>query len=418
MSIACPDCGTLVDLPSVAAGGTATCPVCHHALERSAGRNIAGALACSAATFALLFPANLLPLMDVHLLGLHTESRIGSSVLALWDRHWVIVAILTAAFVVILPLLRFGLLTVVLACLQLHRHPRWLGRAFRWSLHLDHWAMPDVFLIGCAVGYSRIAANLPVTISAGGFCMIGAALLCMATRASLDRRTVWRSIAAGPAEPPADIEVISCQACDLVVPAALDGQPCPRCRLTLNSRKPHAMARTFAFTLAGLVLYLPANFYPMSSALQMGTLTPHRIVDGIRELITAGFWPLAIVIFCTSIAIPALKLIGLSWLMLSVRRHSTRHLVLKTHFHRIINEVGRWSCVDVFTVAVFLPLIQFGALASTRPGVGLVAFLLVVVFTMIASSSFDVRLIWDAAHSGPREKLGILHGKLRHGHAT
>lgn len=396
MAIACPDCGTLQDMPPPPSGSTATCPVCLHKLERTNGRSIAAALACSTATFVLLFPANLLPLLSVSILGLHRQSRLISSVTALWHGHWVIVAVLVLAFVVVLPFLRFGLLTVVLSCVRLGWRPHWLGRAFRWCLHLDHWAMPDVFLIGCAVGYSRVAVKLPVLIGAGGWCFIGAALLCMLSRATLDRRTVWRAIGAEQSSPDASVATISCVVCDVVMPATAENSPCPRCKLRLTARKPNALIRTVALTIAGFVLYLPANFYPMSVAIQPGGTSQHRIVDGIMDLYHAGFWPLAIVIFCTSVAIPAMKLIGMTWLVLSVRHESSRHLVLKTRMYRIIDEIGRWSNVDVFIVAVFVPLIHFGGLASTHPAPAITAFMLVVVFTMIASRSFDPRLVWDA----------------------
>ena len=76
--------------------------------------------ACSIGTFALLIPA------------------------------CVILALLVAALVIVLPLLRFGLLRVALGLVYTGARPSWLGKAFRWSLQLDPWAMPDVLLFGCA----------------------------------------------------------------------------------------------------------------------------------------------------------------------------------------------------------------------------------------------------------------------------
>ncbi len=159
MTIACTDCGTLQDIPPLPWGAIAICPTCDNRLERTNGRSINGALACASATFVLLFPANLLPLMHVSMLGMTRESRLGTGVVTLWQHQWVVVALLVAAFAIILPFVRFGLLSLVLALLQLGHRPHWLGRAFRWSLHLDQWAMPDVFLIGCApAGGDQLAA--------------------------------------------------------------------------------------------------------------------------------------------------------------------------------------------------------------------------------------------------------------------
>jgi len=41
--------------------------------------------------------------------------------------------------------------------------------------------------------HGRRAAVLPVSIGAGGICLIFAALLCMLARAALDPRTLWRA---------------------------------------------------------------------------------------------------------------------------------------------------------------------------------------------------------------------------------
>lgn len=396
MTIACTHCGTLEDLPPLLGGAVAICPTCTSRLERTNGRSITAAFACASTTFALLFPANILPLMRVTMLGMTRESHLGSGVIALWQHQWVVVAALVAAFAVLLPFARFGMLTIVLGLVHFGHRPPWLGRLFRWSMHLDQWAMPDVFLIGCAVGYGRLAANLPVTIETGGFCLIFASLLCMLSRATLDARTVWRAICC-EREPPPHGATIGCEVCDLVLPATAEGSPCPRCSLRLRARKPDAFVRTLALIIAGYVLLIPANIYPMSTDVQFGELVPHRIVDGIHELFQAHLYPLGVLIFCTSIAIPLLKLVGLTWMLVSIRHHSSSHLVLKTRLCHFIDEIGRWSNVDVFTIAVFTPLLQFPGLITTHAALGAPAFLLVVVLTMLASRAFDPRLLWDAS---------------------
>jgi paraquat-inducible protein A len=130
---------------------------------------------------------------------------------------------------------------------------------------------------------------------------------------------------------------------------------------------------------------------------EAGKEVDYRIVDGVKELFHAGFWPLGILIFCTSIAIPLLKIAGLGWFLASIRRRSSRRLIFKTKLYRLIDEIGRWSNVDVFTIVIFVPMIQFGSLATAAAGTGGVAFIAVVTLTMIASRVFDPRLMWDAA---------------------
>jgi paraquat-inducible protein A len=238
-----------------------------------------------------------------------------------------------------------------------------------------------------------VATRLPITIGPGGWFLISAATLAMLTRASLDRRAIWRMI--GPSPSPGSGDTVGCGTCDLVLSAELLGQPCPRCQATLWRRQPLSLTRSAALVAAGYLLYPVANYFPMSVQIELNDAKNHTIAAGIEQLFTSGFWPLGVVIFCTSIAIPLLKLCGLTWLIWTTRQHSRRSLVFKTRVYRFISEIGRWSNVDVFTIAIFLPIMQFGSLLSVHVGTGAPAFLAVIVLTMLAVRFFDPRLMWD-----------------------
>ncbi|MNF08975.1 Paraquat-inducible protein A [compost metagenome] len=57
--------------------------------------------------------------------------------------------------------------------------------------------------------------------------------------------------------------------------------------------------------------------------------------------------------------------------------------------------------LDIFVVALLASLVRAGALATITPGAGALAFASVVVLTMLASLSFDPRLLWDALETSP-----------------
>ncbi|HEY4044551.1 MAG TPA: paraquat-inducible protein A, partial [Rhodopila sp.] len=164
-------------------------------------------------------------------------------------------------------------------------------------------------------------------------------------------------------------------------------------------RRPFSLMQASALVAAGYLLYPVANWFPMSIDIQLGQTRDHTIARGVEQLVSAGLWPLALVIFTASIAIPLLKLAGLTWLIWSARRGSSRCLVLKTQLYRVIREIGRWSNIDVFTIAIFLPLMQVGGLVSVQAAKGAPAFLAVIVLTMLAVHVFDPRLIWDSVRS-------------------
>jgi paraquat-inducible protein A len=192
---------------------------------------------------------------------------------------------------------------------------------------------------------------------------------------------------------------IGCDTCGMVSRAA-PGTPCPRCGFRLLDRKPGSMQRTFALMLAAMVLYLPANIFPVLTVVQLGAGTPSTILGGVRELIDYGMWPLAALVFFASVAVPVLKLVGLVILLLTTHFRLVSGLRDRTVLYRIVDAIGRWSMIDIFMESILVALVQFGKLATVYPGPGAIAFAAVVILTMLAARSFDPRLMWDNLPDG------------------
>jgi paraquat-inducible protein A len=114
-------------------------------------------------------------------------------------------------------------------------------------------------------------------------------------------------------------------------------------------------------------------------------------------LTEAGFWGLAALVFVASVLVPLVKLLALSFLLVSTQRGSTSRLEWRTRLFRLVALIGRWSMLDIFATMTLVTLARFGWLGNVRPEAGVTAFCGVVVLTMLASESFDPRLMWDAA---------------------
>ena len=175
------------------------------------------------------------------------------------------------------------------------------------------------------------------------------------------------------------------------------GVRCSRCGFRLHHRRPAAIQRTWAFSLAAVVLYIPANTYPVLTVVRLGAAQPSTILGGVRELLEFGMWPLAALVFFASVAVPVLKLVGLGILLISTHMGSNRALHDRTILYRVVDTIGRWSMIDIFMELILVALVQFGTIASVYPGPGAIAFAAVVILTMLAARSFDPRLMWDNA---------------------
>jgi paraquat-inducible protein A len=69
---------------------------------------------------------------------------------------------------------------------------------------------------------------------------------------------------------------------------------------------------------------------------------------------------------------------------------------------RILEVVGRWSMLDVFVDAFVVALVQMPPFMFVRPGPGVPFFAATAVFTMLAATAFDPRLLWDAHERAAR----------------
>ncbi len=167
---------------------------------------------------------------------------------------------------------------------------------------------------------------------------------------------------------------------------------CARCGSVILEDRRRGLSAALAFSLGALILYVPANIYPILSIKKMGVYSESTIWQGVEQLFTTGYWGVATIVFLASIVIPLTKLIVMIYLI-SVR-HRGGHERLKLGLLRMMRIIGPWSMLDVFLVAILVALVKLGDLATIKPEPGLVAFAAVVVLTMFASASFEPRSLW------------------------
>ena len=151
-----------------------------------------------------------------------------------------------------------------------------------------------------------------------------------------------------------------------------------------------------ALALSAAIMLIPANLLPVLSTETSGRNRTDTIFSGTVSLWRHGLGAIAVIVFVASILIPALKLVGLGWLLWSAHRGTGDSRKL-TRLYGTLDFIGRWSMLDVFLVAFLAGLVQFGGLSTVEPRSGIVAFAAAVVLTVIATRAFDPRLLWPTA---------------------
>jgi paraquat-inducible protein A len=398
MTITCADCGSIQTLPDLPPRAVAECHRCHRVLNRRPGRRIDVSLAAAAAMFILLPPATFLPLMDSTIQNLvFEESRLVSSVGAIYREVWFPFAFGFLFFAFLFPALRAVFLVVVLGSLRMGWKTWQRGRLFRWAEELRVWSMTDVVVFAGVVAYYRASVPADVELRIGAFCYAAVALLSVIVDYSLDRRAVWNAILPDLETLPPSRHVASCGACEMTVVARRPGDPCPRCGAVLDRDIAIRFAPALGAVAAAIPLCLPAYAASVMVNDQLTAVLEHTVVGTIQLLADHGYWQIGVVILVAGIAIPIVELLGMSWLLARVRFPQKRGLVMRTRFYRLLHRLVRWPMIIPFIAAMAAPIVDFRGIDDIVAGPGATPLFMLIALMMLAVRLFDPRMMWKTA---------------------
>jgi paraquat-inducible protein A len=419
-NIACHCCDLLIDVPELKPGNKAFCPRCGHLLSSKTknATDQATAFAFSALLFLLLSLP--FPFMAFQSQGREQQVSLIESGYDLFLLGYPVLALLLTVFILFIPALLLTAYLGVLFPLRSGKANRWSFRLTRLIFSLHPWGMAEVFLIGVLVSLVKIAGMADLVIGMSFWAYVFFALCLIATITSIDKLQLWHALDSASGikrKPPSTVPLTitstarkhrlqSCHCCGFI--HNLKEYRCNRCNSHLHSRIPFSLQKTWAYLFTGIILYIPANLYPIMHTTLLGSDEPSTILGGVVLLWQHGSYPIALIVFIASIMVPIAKMLALFWLAYSVQTGHQHKIQERIWMYRMTELIGRWSMIDVFVVAVLVALVQLGGLVSITPGIAVIAFASVVIMTMLSALSFDPRLIWD--NLTHKEKSAIQHG--------
>lgn len=407
----CHGCGLLQTVAPLAKGMTAYCGRCSTILHRTTTHTLDHSLALTLAALVLLVVMCSTTLMSVRTAGMDHNAYLLSGPAELVRRD---MAALAAVVVFVTLLAPAGKLVGTLYVLiRLHGSvpPTHLRSIFRLAERLRPWSMIEVLVFGVFVAYVKLSDLVHITLDAGVYTLLALTVVVIWADSALDRQVVWQLLdrrsqaARQDGIDPAVFSAVGCEVCRLVSTPLGEHPCCPRCDSPLHRRKPDSVVRTWALVSAAAVLYVVANYYPVLTVVQLGAGTPSTIIGGVEELIASRMYPLAALVFFASIAVPMLKLVGLSVMLVATQTGQSGWLRDRTRLYHVVRWIGRWSMIDIFMEALLGALVKFGNVITIQPGIGAASFCAVVVLTMFAAEVFDPRLMWDTARRGEASAL-------------
>lgn len=400
--VVCEYCDHVCKRPPLSRGEKAICPRCAGTLYRASSLDIDSWFALTIAAAILFLIANTNPIIRVSMQGLHSETTLWQSATALAQGAAAPIAIPTAIIIIFAPLLQIGLLLWVLLHARMGLRAPGFAHAMRGLSCMRPWSMIEVGLLGILIADIKLSSYLEVTPGIGVFAMAGLMVLLILI-ANRDTHRLWQAFETPPLQQPthtiptkiSPATVIGCHSCGLVCADYHNTDHCPRCGAQLHHRRPDSIARGWAFLLAGILFYIPANLLPVMYTSLFGSGSDSTILRGVVEFWKSGSYGVALVIFTASVAVPCLKFLALGLLLFTAQKRSNWAMRERTKLYRMVELIGYWSMLDVVVVAVVAALVRFHGLSNAEPRVGILFFGTVVILTMLSAMSFDPRLIWD-----------------------
>jgi len=395
----CPGCGLFQTVPALSPGMTAHCVRCPTTLRHVSRHQPQHLIALALAALILLIIMCSTQLMSVQKAGISHVAGLFSGPKELVHRNMAPLAAVVVFVTVVAPFVRLLCTIYVLVRSHEGHPPRHLRRVYALAEEMRPWSMIDVFVFGVFVAFTKLGDLVTIGVLNGLYALLALTFILVWIDWALDREAVWERLDPGddPEEARQDLDdAVACHTCGLV---STHPAHCPRCGGALHARKPNSIARTWALVISAAIMYVPANYYPVLTVEQLGAGVPSTIIGGVEELLSSRLYPLAALVFFASIAVPMLKLVGLSVMLVATQTGRVGWLRDRTRLYHLVRFIGRWSMIDIFMESLLGALVVFGSVITIQPGVGALAFCAVVIMTMFAAETFDPRLMWDEANA-------------------
>lgn len=192
--MACHGCDLMVNVAALNDGESASCPRCGHPLTRYRADAYSRVLAYTTASIILLVLANSYSFLAFGASGLESIMTLRQTPGALWEYGMPEVAVLVAAFIILIP--AAILVMLLLLCIPLLR-----GQYRPWLVHLakgifvaQNWAMVEVFIIGVIVSLVKIASMATVVLGISFWAYAAFSICFTLAVSSLDRYQCWERI--------------------------------------------------------------------------------------------------------------------------------------------------------------------------------------------------------------------------------
>jgi paraquat-inducible protein A len=166
---------------------------------------------------------------------------------------------------------------------------------------------------------------------------------------------------------------------------------CGRCDAEVKSSTggPRSILAAWAFSTAGLLAMIPANTTPILKFDVIGNFQENHIFTGVEGLWNQGFEPIAVLVFFSAIAAPAIYLLSV-WYVSAL-------CTLRLHwpglrfFFAVARHLEAWNLMPVFAIACVVSVVKLRTLGDVSWEQGAIWVGVLSLFTLLTIQFFNRR---------------------------
>lgn len=402
----CLECGQNVRIP-LNEKGDFLCPVCNNVIRKGNTWSLRRSAFLALAILILLPFALGFPLLSIDLLGVKINATVWDGIWKMATTGYPYTAFMVLVCAVIMPVSFVLLILTIHIQRMIHQRPRY---TLIFLTKIKEWVMLDVYLVALAVAAFKIRdyADLEFNINLIAFVLV--AVLNTLLFIKIEPKQAWERFYPEYHSLPFDhaSHPTLCPTCEYCFDETildLKGQQrCPRCESNLSVADNIKIQRVWACLIAGTIMMLPANIFPISITEMAGKVSADSLMSGVILFIEMGSYTVAAIVFIASIVVPVSKITIIFYLLLAIHYKWKHPIHIQMKLLHYVHFVGRWSMLDLFVLSLMMSLLERGQILSFSVGEAAFYFGAAVFLTMFASANLDARMLWKIHYDNEKIK--------------
>jgi paraquat-inducible protein A len=191
--------------------------------------------------------------------------------------------------------------------------------------------------------------------------------------------------------------VIACEFCDLLHrPRELrpgEKAKCSRCGGVLARPSRNPIEGALALTITAFVLLVLANVFPFLELNLKGQVSENTIASGVVGLWNGDARALAVLILFTTILAPALRVVGLLYVLVPLSLGRVPPGVAGAV--RFQEGLVSWAMLDVYMLALLVTLVKLAQMAGLELKMGAWSFVALFIVLTLVSAFYDREALWE-----------------------